>query len=339
MRELLRQFHDLVVEVRLFSCLHHLLVRSFRIAVEDVLLNRAVKNVVLLQHQPDVLAQILRVVVLQIDPVEGDGAHLWLVEFVQQVDNRTLARTREPDQRCDLARLNLHIDAEQSLRAVRVGEIDTLQLEVAVYGLRSVLARRLDLLFGVEDAEETLRVDQRVVHIIEDALQLCDGRDDIAEQHHMVHDLTDGHARIFDEHQVGGEDDDQHGTHLSHEALETVVVESYPAGFHLVLCHLVLNVQLFLPLDLLTVETFDNIDGVDDVLDTLTFRLQMAAHLAPPALEPPRLPVGDPEVNRHDAEGDQTNIDIGCEHQYEGEQGAGEQRQQVDEEVLHRARQ
>ena len=56
--------------------------RGFRIAVEDVLLDGAVENMVFLQHQPYVLAQVVRVVVLQIDPIEGDGAHLRLVELV-----------------------------------------------------------------------------------------------------------------------------------------------------------------------------------------------------------------------------------------------------------------
>ena len=80
--------------------------------------------------------------------------------------------------------------------AIGIGEIDILHLKQAVDLFRLVASRRLHLIVGVKDAKEALCVDECVVHIVEDALQLRDGRDDVAEQHHMVHDLTDGHARV-----------------------------------------------------------------------------------------------------------------------------------------------
>ena len=338
-RELLRQLHHLVIKVRLLGRLHHLFVRGVGVAVKDVLLDGAVENMVLLQHQADVLAQVLRVVVAQVNTVEGNGAHLRLVELVEQVDDGALTRAGETHQGGDFARFNLHIDAKQRLRAVRVGEVHSAQLEVAVDLLGTMVARRLDFLLGVEDAEEALRVDQRVVHVVENALQLGDGGNDVAEQHHVVHNLTDGHTRILAEHQVGGEDDDQNGADLLDKALKAVVVEGDLTGLHLVLGHLVLDIQLFLGLNLFAVETLDDVDGVDDVLDALALAFQMRPHFAAPPLEPTRLAVGDPEIDGHDAEGHESHIDIGGEHQDQGEQGAGEQRQQVDEEVLHGARQ
>ena len=174
-------------------------------------------------------------------------------------------------------------------------------LEATVYLLRSVAARRLYLLFRVKDAEEALGVDECIVDIVEDALQLGDGGDDVAEQHHVIHDFTDGHARIAFQHQIGREDDNQHGTHLFHETLDAVIIESHLAGLHLVFGDLVLDVELFLSLDLLAVEALNDIYGVDDILDTLTLGLQMVAHFASPAFESFGLTVGDPEINRHDA--------------------------------------
>ena len=152
----------------------------------------------------------------------------------------------------------------------------------------------------------------------------------------MVHDFTDGHARILDEHQIGGKNDDQHRSHLFHKALDAVVVKTDPAGFHLILRHLILDVQLLARLDALPVEGLDDADGVDDVLDALALGFQVMAHLPSPSFEPPRLTDGNPEIHRHDGQGHQPHIDIGGEHEDKGQEGAGEKRQQVDKEILHR---
>ncbi len=204
--------------------------------------------------------------------------------------------------------------------------------------LRPVAAAGLHLRLRIQDVEEAFRIDERVVHIVKNALELCDGGDDVGEKHHVVHDLTDGHARVLDEHQIGREDDHQHRTHLLDEALEAIVVEAHAARLHLVGRHLVLDFQLFVRLNLFPVEALDDIDGVDDVLDALALAFQVRAHFPPPSLQALGLPVGNPEIHRDDPQGHQPHIDIGREHEDEGQQGAGEQRQQVDEEILHRAR-
>ena len=49
-RELLRQLHNLLIQMRFLRGLHYLLMRGTRITIEDVLLNCAIENVVLLQH-------------------------------------------------------------------------------------------------------------------------------------------------------------------------------------------------------------------------------------------------------------------------------------------------
>ena len=176
-----------------------------------------------------------------------------------------------------------------------------LDFKFAVDLLGFVAARRLHFFFRVEDAEEALGVNQGVVHVVEDALQLRDGGDDIAEQHHVVHDLTDGHARIAFQHKVGGEDDDQHRAHLFHEALHAVVVKRYLTGFHLVFSDLILYVKLFLAFNLFAVEALDDVDGVDDVFDALALGLEVRAHLTAPAFQTAGLAVGNPEIDGNDA--------------------------------------
>ena len=337
--EPLRQGHDLVVDVGLARRLHDLLEGGVRLAVADVLLDGAVEDVVLLQDQADVVAQVAGVPFAQVHPVQQDFAALRHIELVQQVHDGALAGARQADQRRDPARLDGHVDAEEGLVAVGIGEIHAAQLELPGHLVRAVAAGGLDLAVGVQDAEEALRIDERVVDVVEDALQLRDRGDDVAEQHHVVHDLSDGHPGILLQHEEGRQDDDQHGADLPHETLESVVVEGHAAGLHLVLRDPVLDVQLLARLDLLAVEALDDVDGVDDVLDALALGLEVRAHLAAPALEAARLAVGDPEIDRHDAQRHEAHIDIGGEHQDQRQQGAREQRQQVDEEILHRARQ
>ena len=53
------------------------------VAVKDILLDGAVEDVVLLQHEADVLAEVLRVVFAQIHTIQQYLAHLWLIKLVQ----------------------------------------------------------------------------------------------------------------------------------------------------------------------------------------------------------------------------------------------------------------
>ena len=80
--------------------------------------------------------------------------------------------------------------------AIGIGEIHVFQFKLAVNLFGTIIPRRLDVFFRIQNAEEAFGINQRVVHVVEDALQLRDGRDDVAEQHDVVHDFTDGHAGI-----------------------------------------------------------------------------------------------------------------------------------------------
>ena len=58
---------------------------------------------------------------------------------------------------------------------------------------------------------------QRVSHWWS-GVQLADGRADIGKEHHVVHNLTNGHAGIVDKYEVGRQDDDEHGAYLFQES-------------------------------------------------------------------------------------------------------------------------
>ena len=270
--------------------------------------------------------------------VKQDAARLRLVELVEQVDDGRFAGARKAHKRGDLVGLDVHVDVPQCLGAIGIGEIDVLDLEASLHLLGLVVAARLHFLLGLNDTEITLGVDECVVEGVEDALQLCDGRGDVREEHHMVHDLTDGHARIVDEHEVGSEDDDQHGAYLLHELLPTVVIEHHLACAYLVVGERRLDVELFLRLDALAIERLDDVDRLDDRHDAVRLGLAVAAHLLAPSAQLMCLVRGDPDIDRHDEEGGQTHIHIGHEHQDQCQEGRSEEGQEVDERVLHRGR-
>ena len=202
--------------------------------------------------------------------------------------------------------------------------------------LRPVVSAGFDFAVGVKDAEEAFGIDEGVIDVVEDALELGDGGDDVGKKHHVVHDLTDGHAGVLNEHQICRENDDQHGPNLFYEALDAVEVEADSAGLDLVRGYLVLELELLPGLDSFPVEGLYDIDGVNDVLYSLALGFHVAAHFASPSLESFCLPICNPEINRHDSKRDEANIDVGCEHENQCQEGAGEKGEKVDEKVLHR---
>ena len=148
--------------------------------------------------------------------------------------------------------------------AVGVGEIDATYFELAFHLVGTISARRLFLIFGIEDVEEAFGIDEGIVEGVEDELQLGNGGCDVGEEHDVVHDLTDAHAWIFDEDEVGGEDDDEHSADLLHEALHTVETEGGLADEHLIVGELRLDVPLLLALDVLAIEGLDDVHALDD---------------------------------------------------------------------------
>ena len=335
--ELLRQSHYLVIYASLTGCLHHLVMRGIGLSVKDILLDGTVKYMVFLKHQTYVVTQIFGVIFTQVNAIKGNGSGLRLVELVQQVHNGTLTGTGQAHQRGNPARLYGHIHPKQGFVTVRIGKVHTCKPELTPYLFRTVCARRLHLRVRIQYVKETFGVDKGIVNIVKYTLQLCYGGYHVAEQHDVVHNLTYRHSRIVYQHQICGKYDYKYGAHLFDKTFQAAVIEAYLTGLELVLSNLVLQVKLLAPLYVLAVERFDYVYGIYYVLYTLALGFQIAAHLTAPALEPACLPVGNPEIYRHNAHSHKTYIDIGREHEYQSQQGACKHGQQVYEEVLHRS--
>ena len=113
----------------------------------------------------------------------------------------------------------------QSLGSVWICEVHSGDLKTAFNLFRTVFSCRLYLIVRIEDVEESFRIDKGVVHLVEDAVELCDRSSHVSEEHDVVHDLTYGHSRVFYQHEIRGKDDDQHCSDLPYEAFHSVVVE------------------------------------------------------------------------------------------------------------------
>ena len=331
-----RERHDFIIDERTASRILHLLTSRRRTTVTDILLNRTVENMILLQHKTDVISQVARVPLPQIHTVQENLTAVRHIELVQEIHNRALAGTRETNQSRDLTRTDMHVYMVQSLRPGGVGEIHTANLKLATDRLWPIRTRGLALIVRIQYVKETLRIDQRIVHLVKDPLQLRDGSRDVRKQHHMIHDLADGHARIAREHQIGSEDDDQHRAHLTDKTLQTVIAEGSLANQHLVVRESRLQLPLLLTLNLLAVEGLDYADALDDIHHAVALLLTIHPHVTTPSLQLVRLRNGNPDVNGHDEKGCQTHPYIRRKHEDEGQDGTGEEGQEIYEEVLHR---
>ena len=94
------QLHDLVEQEGLTCRLHDIFVCGIRIAIEDVLLDGALEDMVLLQDESDMFAQPLRVPLRERCAVQGDAAAVGLIELVQQVHDGTLTGSAQSHQGC-----------------------------------------------------------------------------------------------------------------------------------------------------------------------------------------------------------------------------------------------
>ena len=332
--ETLRQGRDLIVDTRLARCFVHLFEGGARLAVPDILHDGPVENMVLLQDQADVFAQVMRVPVAEVHPIQGNGPAVGLVELVQQVHDGRFPRAAETDEGCNLAAVHLQGHVVQGLGAVGIGEIDIFHLEVALHLLGPVTARGLQLAFRIDDVEVAFGIDEGVVQVIEDPLERSDRGRHVGEEHNVVHDLTDRHAGIAAEDEIGGEDDNQDRAGLTHEAFQRVEPEGGAPDAELVAVVTLLEFRLLPELDLLAVEGLDDVHALEDVHDAAAPALVEAAHVLAGALQLLSLHRGNPEVDRDDGQGRQAYVHIGRENEDERQDGAHDHGQQVDEEVL-----
>ena len=89
--------------------------RRVRLAVGDVLPDRRVEQLRVLQHEPDLPAQRPDREVPDVDAVDGDRAGVRVVEARDQADERGLAAAARPDQPDELTGL----DDEGDVRSAR----------------------------------------------------------------------------------------------------------------------------------------------------------------------------------------------------------------------------
>ena len=99
----LRKSGDLVVDTGLAGRFVDFLQGSVRLSVPDVLHDRPVEDVVLLQDQADILSEIMRVPFPKVHPVQGNGTAIRLIELVQQVHDGRFARSAQADKGRDLS--------------------------------------------------------------------------------------------------------------------------------------------------------------------------------------------------------------------------------------------
>ncbi len=122
--ELKGKRHYLVIDAGFTGSLLHFLMGGIGLAVEYVLLYGAVKNVVLLEHQPYMVTQVFGVIFPQVHTVQSNAAALRFIELVQQVHYGALACAGESHKGGYPSGFNGHIHPEESLVAVGIGKIN-----------------------------------------------------------------------------------------------------------------------------------------------------------------------------------------------------------------------
>ena len=87
---------------------------------------------------------------------------------------------------------------------------------------------------------------------------------------------------------------------------------------------------------LFAIERFYDVHALDNAQNALTYSLMTSEDAPSSAFHSRGLDVGNPEVERHDTQGNKPHIDICCKHQSKGKNGAREEGQNLDEEVVYR---
>src|SRR5919112_3925145 len=116
------EVHDEVVGVGRFGGLDNLLHRSVQLPVDDVLPYGGAEEDRVLEDDPDLLAQGLKLVVLYVPSIDPDGASSRFVEAEDQAGEGRLAGSRSADQRHPLAGKDVEGDAFEDVIDVSVVE-------------------------------------------------------------------------------------------------------------------------------------------------------------------------------------------------------------------------
>lgn len=225
----------------------------------------------------------------------------------------------------------------EGFHTIGISKIDMLQLETALHLCRPIVTTRLHIVILFQNIEDSLRIDEGIVQVIIDSVQLTDWSTDITEKHHMVHNLTDGHAWIVSQHKICRQDDNQHSTNLLQEAFQARKEIALLTGAQLQVCHSPLHMTLSVSFYRFTVERLDDGNVLDSVQNILAHSLLSFIDTSPACSHTLGLEIGDIEIDRDDTQGHQTYIDVGHEHQYEGDDGTCDERQYINEKDIDRA--
>ena len=275
----MRQPHDLVVQVRLLGGDHHFVKARLHRPVPNVFLDRPAKDVILLQYEADLSPEQMRIVFGNVAAVKKDLARGRRIKFAQEVEQRGLARAREPDKSDRLAGRYRHVYIEQCLRTVWIGKVYVSQLELALEVLARDRTAVLDRVISVQYFEEPFGVSHRFVHLIVYAVKLSDRRRYVIKEQYVEHDRPDRHLLIEDE--IGREDDDQDDTDLFdkgfHRIEGIVGLPLLQLGFDEGLLQLV----LLLAFVLLAHKRFNNNDRFNNVEEAVRLLFPQSPQPAP----------------------------------------------------------
>src|SRR6185369_6758952 len=179
------------------------------IGERDVVVDGAVEQQVLLQHDADLAAQPGGVDLPDIDPVDLDLPALRPVETLHQFRQRRLARAGGSDDTYHLPGRNLQVDAGENLRSAgHVTEADTAELDGAARGRQRDLAEALTFRRGIQDVAQPFDGDLRLLEVLPELRQAQDRR------RHLVHDHVEGDQpadrHLAVDHSLGAEEQHQH---------------------------------------------------------------------------------------------------------------------------------
>mmetsp|Transcript_18179 Transcript_18179/g.28458 ORF Transcript_18179/g.28458 Transcript_18179/m.28458 type:complete len:692 (-) Transcript_18179:1735-3810(-) len=218
----IRQVHDEIMRGGSTGRRFDLGLAGVRTTKSDVFPRRSGKDHRVLRHQRDVLAKRLPLHLGHVHTVQRDAPRLRIIEALDHLNDRRLARARRADKGHCFARLNIkaHTIERLNVRSAGVRECHTLKPDAALnrrgqgHGCRDILNR----VNGVKQLDQTLGRACRALQFPND---LGQGRDPARHHHGIDHKLNQrAHGHIARAHVIGPDPkhtDDAHKHQKNHD--------------------------------------------------------------------------------------------------------------------------
>ena len=285
-----------------------------------------------LQHHGDILAQHIALDVAHIHAVDGDAARIDVVEAVEQVGDRGLARAGRADEGDFLPRLCIERNVPQNRLARDIAEGHIVELDIALHVRHVCGIGFVRLLLGaVEHVKYALRTGKRGKHRAHLHGNLVDGAGELARIVDKDGQTADVKAARNAEdaadacgHRVGDLPGVAHDR--SHDTAEKLRAD-------LLFAQVVVQQFKFVHAGCLVVEDLDDLlprDALFDVAVDCAER-RLLRNIVFARLAGQRAPAE--EIDRDEREGDQRQPDVGVAHDGEG----GNQRQRARDQTGQRA--